>query len=128
MADPDAWYGISGDHMDPEAYDDVHRAIHDPETVHTMIEDYRAGLGIDRVHDKAERASGRTIPCPMLYLWAKQDDMEYLYGNPTEIWQRWATDLRGQSLDCRHHMSEERPEELAALLLEFLRGEITPSS
>jgi haloacetate dehalogenase len=31
-----------------------------------MIEDYRAGLGIDREHDEADRAAGRRIGCPLL--------------------------------------------------------------
>jgi haloacetate dehalogenase len=119
MADLDAWYGISGEQMDPEAYADVYRAIHDPETVHTMIEDYRAGLGIDRAHDEADRAAGRTIVWPTLFVWARQDDLDYLYGNPIDVWRPWAPDLTGESLDCGHHLSEERPEEPAALLQQF---------
>ncbi len=58
LADPDAWYGGSREAMGAEAYEDFQRAIHDPATVHGMIEDYRAGLGIDRAHDEADRAAG----------------------------------------------------------------------
>src|SRR3954469_16353323 len=47
-ADPDAWYGINREAMGEEAYADLRRALHDPEVVHAMLEDYRAGLGIDR--------------------------------------------------------------------------------
>jgi haloacetate dehalogenase len=43
------------------AFEDYRRAIHNPATVHAMIEDYRAGLGIDRDHDDADRAAGRRI-------------------------------------------------------------------
>jgi haloacetate dehalogenase len=40
-ADPDAWYTATPEHMGQEAYEDCRRAIHDPRTVHAMIEDYR---------------------------------------------------------------------------------------
>ena len=50
-ADPDAWYGGDPERMGKEAYDDYRRAIHNPATVHAMMEDYRAGLGPDRDHD-----------------------------------------------------------------------------
>jgi haloacetate dehalogenase len=104
-----------------EAYPDYRNAIRDPATVHAMCEDYRAGLGIDRAHDDADRAAGRRVACPTLVLWALRDDLEYLYGDPLAIWRAWADDLRGGSIDCGHHMAEEAPDELAARLRAFLR-------
>jgi haloacetate dehalogenase len=98
-ADPEAWYTATAEHMGAEAYQDYRRAISDPDTVRAMMEDYRAGLGIDRQHDEADRAEGRRIGCPLLYLWAKQDDMEDLYGDPLAIWRDWADDVLGQSVD-----------------------------
>jgi haloacetate dehalogenase len=106
--------------MGEENYADYHRAIHDPATVHAMCEDYRAGLGLDRAHDESDRRDGRRVTCPMLLLWSKRDDLETLYGDPLAIWQSWADDLRGGSIDSGHHMAEEAPEELAARLSEFL--------
>lgn len=67
-ADPDAWYIARAEHMGQEAYEDYRRAIHDPDTVHAMVEDYRAGLSVDREHDDADRAAGRRITCPLLFL------------------------------------------------------------
>src|ERR1700722_5753314 len=93
-ADPDAWYTDSPEHMGPEAWADYHRAIHDPATVHAMMEDYRAGLGLDRAHDDADRAAGRRISCPVLFLWAARDDLEDLYGDPLAFWRDWAGDGR----------------------------------
>jgi haloacetate dehalogenase len=55
------------------------------------MEDYRAGLGIDREHDEADRAAGRD----------------------------WADDVCGRSIDCGHHIAEEASAELAARLSEF---------
>ena len=118
-ADPEAWYTATAEYMGAEAYQDYRRAIGDPDTVRAMMEDYRAGLGIDRQHDEADRAAGRRIGCPLLFLWAKQDDMEDLYGDPLAIWRDWADDVRGQPVDCGHHIAEEAPAELAALLAGF---------
>lgn len=92
-ADPDAWYKATAEQMGAEAYDDHRRAVHDPATVHAMCEDYRAGLGIDREHDDADRRTGRRI-------WA-------------------AGRLEGSPIESGHHMAEEVPEALATALLAF---------
>jgi haloacetate dehalogenase len=123
LADPDAWYKGSPERMGEEAYAEWREAIHDPVTVRAMLEDYRAGLGIDRAHEEADRAAGRRVTCPTLVLWSKHDDMEDLYGDPLAIWRDWTTDLRGgHSIDSGHHMAEEAPDELAAALIAFLRA------
>ncbi|SEH02209.1 haloacetate dehalogenase [Nonomuraea solani] len=122
-ADPDAWYGGGPEQMGAEAYEDFRRAIHDPRTVHAMCEDYRAGLGVDRAADDADRAAGRLITCPTLVLWSVKDDMEDLYGDPVAVWRSWAEDVRGGSIDSGHHMAEEAPEELATALLAFLEDQ-----
>jgi haloacetate dehalogenase len=108
-ADPEAFYRASEEQMGAEAFADYRRAIHDPRTVHAMMEDYRAGLGIDRDHDDADRAAGRRIGCPVLFLWAARDDLEELYGDPLAIWRDWAVGVRGGPIDCGHHIAEEAP-------------------
>ncbi|MBG0817291.1 alpha/beta fold hydrolase [Planomonospora sp. ID82291] len=124
-ADPDAWYRLDPRAMGEEAYADVRRAIHDPRTVHAMCEDYRAGLGVDRAADDADRAAGRRIGCPLLVLWSTRDDMEDLYGDVLAVWRDWADDLRGGAVESGHHMAEEAPEQLAAELRAFF-GEPGP--
>jgi haloacetate dehalogenase len=120
-ADPDAWYRAKPDLMGEEAYADLQRALHDPEVVHAMVEDYRAGLREDREHDEADRAAGLRIACPLLVVELLQDDPELDYGvDLAEIWRAWATDVRSTSIDCGHHVAEERPDELAELLRAFL--------
>jgi haloacetate dehalogenase len=125
-ADPDAWYRVDRpglrEQMGEEAHDDFRRAVRDPATVHAMCEDYRAGLGIDRAHDDADRAAGRQVACPTLVLWSRRDDMEELYGDPVAVWHPWAADLRGAPIDSGHHVAEEAPDELAAVLGDFLDG------
>jgi haloacetate dehalogenase len=118
--DPEAWYQPDRELMGKANYADYLRAIRDPEVVHAMMEDYRAGLGIDRAHDDADRAAGRRVQCPALVLWATRDDMEELYGDPLEVWSAWANDLRGGPIESGHHIAEEAPEPLVAELLPFL--------
>jgi hypothetical protein len=89
---------------------------HDPATVRAMVEDYRAGLGIDREHVEADRRAGRTVRCPTLFLWSTGDDVEDLYGDPLTVWQPWVDDLRGAAIESGHHMAEEIPQRLPAAL------------
>jgi haloacetate dehalogenase len=119
-ADPDAWYRPDRELMGEENYADYRRAIHDPGTVHAMCEDYRAGLGIDREHDEADRRDGRRVACPTLVAWAAKDDMEDLYGDPLEPWRAWTSELRGTRIDSGHHIAEEAPADLSRELSEFL--------
>lgn len=118
-ADPDAWYANTPEHMGPEAYADLWDALRDPDVVHGMLEDYRAGLGVDREADDVDRAKGTKITCPVLVGWSTLDDMEDLYGDLVAIWRGWATDVRGVAIHSGHHMAEEAPDELAGGLLAF---------
>ena len=121
-ADPEGWYAFGPEAMGEEAYADYRRAIHDPATVHAMMEDYRAGLGPDRRHDDEDRRAGRQVGCPTLVLWATGDDLPDLYGDVLGVWRPWAADLRGRPFPSGHHMAEEAPDALAAELLAFLAG------
>jgi haloacetate dehalogenase len=125
-ADPVAWYGADApgkiEQLGPENHADHLAAISDPATVRAMIEDYRAGLGVDRRAEEADRAAGRRLGCPTLVLWSSRDDLEELHGDPRPIWAAWTDDLRGGGpIDSGHHMAEDAPEELAAELARFLR-------
>lgn len=121
LADPDRWYGGTAEAMGADAYRDYQAAIHDPATVHGMVEDYRAGLGIDRIHDEVDRRESRRVECPTMILWSLRDDLELLYGDVLGVWEPWTTRQRGRGLDCGHHMAEEVPDELAREIIEFLR-------
>ena len=118
-ADPEAWYENTPEHMGPEAHDDLWHALRNPDVVHGMVEDYRAGLTIDREADDADRAHGHRITCPVLVEWSTRDDMEELYGDIVAIWREWADDVRGIAIDSGHHVAEEAPDALTAALLDF---------
>jgi haloacetate dehalogenase len=122
-ADPIAWYRPDLDSMGEENHADLIAAITRPGTVRAMLEDYRAGLHVDRANDEADRAAGRRIECPVLVAWSRRDDMEILYGDPARIWAPWcAQPVRSAVIDSGHHMAEEAPAELAECLRDFLAG------
>jgi haloacetate dehalogenase len=122
-ADPEAWYGSGPKRqtaMGTDNYDDYLTAIRDPAVVQAMIEDYRAGLGVDRAADDADRLDGRRIQCPTLVACSTLDDMVDLYGDVLEVWRPWTTDLTGHAVNSGHHMAEEAPDQLAQLLIDHL--------
>jgi haloacetate dehalogenase len=121
MADPEAWYRGDPNTMGHENYQEFRAATSDPATVQAMLEDYRAGLGVDRDHEETDRRTGRTVQCPTLVLWSTRDDMEDLYGDPVPIWQPWTTgSLQGASIESGHHMAEENPTAVVDALHDFV--------
>ena len=120
LADPDAWYRGDPERMGAENHADYRRAVHDPATVRAMLEDYRAGLGVDWAADISDRAAGRRITCPTLVLWSTRDDLADLYEDVLAVWKPWTTDLSSGPIDSGHHVAEDAPDELAARLNHFL--------
>ncbi len=106
LADPEAWYGGDPGRMGEENHAEWLAAIRDPDVVRAMLEDYRAGLTIDRADEEADRAAGRRVSMPLLVLWSLRDDLERLYGDPLAIWADWADDVRGRGIDSGHHVAE----------------------
>jgi haloacetate dehalogenase len=119
-ADPLAWYAHDPASMGPANHAEWVHAVTNPDTVRAMLEDYRAGLGIDAAHERADRTAGRTISCPVLMLWSERDDLKNLHGDPVTIWRRWCDHVEGGSIDSGHHIAEENPQALTAALLRFL--------
>lgn len=97
-------------------------ALSDPAHIHAICEEYRAGAGIDREHDRADAASGRRIGCPVLALWSGSGALGSWYadqGGPLALWREWADDVRGEALDAGHFFPEEMPERAATMLASF---------
>jgi haloacetate dehalogenase len=118
-ADPDAWYRGDPETMGLENFAERREAVHRPDVVRAMLEDYRAGLTVDRADEEADRAQGRRLSVPSLILWSQRDDLEQLFGDPVAIWRDWADDVEGHTIDSGHHVAEEAPAALAADLLRF---------
>lgn len=120
-ANPDNYYFRTGrERFDPEALQDYLRCVHNPETIHAMCEDYRAGATIDYALDEADRGV-KYIQCPVLVVWSKRGELEKWY-DVLSIWRDWAGDVRGRGIDCGHYLAEEAPEEIYAELRAFFKA------
>jgi haloacetate dehalogenase len=112
-----SWCGTPGA-FTAEALAAYLRAFRDPAVIHATCEDYRAGIGCDCAFDETDRAAGRRISAPLLALWGAPSKsnrrMQML-----DVWRSWASDVRGEPLDCGHFIPEEAPEALIAQLLSF---------
>ena len=71
--------------MGVEAHEDLWTALRNPDVVHGMCEDYRAGLTIDVEHDRADRAARRRVRCPVQSVWATQDDPDLFGPDPLAL-------------------------------------------
>jgi haloacetate dehalogenase len=117
-ADPEGYYFRQRREIfDPEALQDYLRCCHNPETIHAMCEDYRAGATFDFKLDEADRGR-RRLTCPVLVLWSRQDELEKSY-DVLAIWRDWADNVQGRGLDCGHYLAEEAPDETYAELSAF---------
>jgi haloacetate dehalogenase len=103
----------------PEALADYLAAARNPETIRGMCEDYRAAATIDLEHDRASRAAGARIQCPLLVLWGAKGKIGKWYDAPA-IWRRYcAAEVTGGPVDSGHYLAEEAPGEVVARLGEF---------
>ena len=118
--DPDGWYSNDPEKMGRENYEDYRDAIHNPQTVRAMMEDYRAGLTVDRAADDTDKAAGRKIASPVLFLWSTKDDLYEVHDDPEAIWRTWADDLTTVAIESGHHMAEENPNSVTSAVLGFL--------
>jgi haloacetate dehalogenase len=107
--------------FDPAALEEYKRYMRNPATVHAMCEDYRATATVDLAMDTKDFEAGKKITCPALILWGATGGVGRNHNpGPGEIWQRYATDIRGaKALPCGHYLSEEAPEETYKELREF---------
>jgi haloacetate dehalogenase len=130
LADPDAFWiaaarmGLKRDDVRyPEAIVDAYRAqLADADFVTAMCEDYRAGAGIDREHDDADRGH-RTIECPSRALWAGDGALPRFYADPLELWRSCAPAITGRAIDdASHFLVEDQPKAVAADLEAFFTG------
>jgi pimeloyl-ACP methyl ester carboxylesterase len=114
----DGWSVVEGA-ISSESRAAYHAAFASDEGIHAVCEDYRAGATIDVEHDRADRDHGRQLTCPVMVLWQQPGGRPPPF-DPQEIWRRWAGEVVGEGLDCGHFLPEERPDDVAAALRQFL--------
>jgi haloacetate dehalogenase len=127
LGDPDAYFdwhargmGLRpGSDRYPDPVIDAYRAqLRDPDAVHAICEDYRAGATIDRQLDESDR--GRRIGCPTRCLWGARGALPVFYGDVLEVWRPWTSELSGRAIEASHFLVEDEPDQVAADLLAFL--------
>jgi haloacetate dehalogenase len=97
------------------AYLDQYR---DPRKIHAQCEDYRAGAGVDRDNDQADRDAGARLDCPLLVLWSTG----YLGDkarSPIDTWRKWADEVSEVAIDCGHFIVEEEAPLASRAMLDF---------
>ena len=112
-------WGTSLDTFARETLAEYERCF-DAATIHASCEDYRAAASIDLIHDDADREEGRKVECPLLTLWGGRGVMEKTY-DVEVVWREYADDVRGKPIDAGHFLAEERSEETARELSDFLK-------
>ena len=104
----------------PEARADYLAALREAGTVPGICEDYRAAATIDLAHDRASRAAGEKIRCPLLALWGAKGKIATWY-DALAIWRDYAAGpVEGGAVASGHYLAEEAPEEVLGRLATFL--------
>jgi haloacetate dehalogenase len=84
-----------------------------------MCEDYRAAATIDLEHDRASRAAGAKVQCPLMVLWGAKGKIGQWYDAPA-IWRQYcAAEVTGGAVDSGHYLAEEAPGAVTTQLLAF---------
>ena len=75
---------------------------------------------IDLVHDRASRAAGEKLRCPLLALWGAKGKIATWY-DALAIWRDYAAGpVEGGAVASGHYLAEEAPEEILGRLATFL--------
>jgi len=102
-----------------QALADYLLAAHDPAMITGMCEDYRAAATTDLEHDRASRAAGDKIACPLLVLWGAKGKIGTWY-DALEIWRSYAAaSVEGGEIDTGHYLAEEDPHTVSERLAAF---------
>jgi haloacetate dehalogenase len=127
--DVERWFDIhtarepkDRDFFAPEARADYLAALRQPGTVAAICEDYRAAVTVDLAHDRASRAAGERIACPVQVLWGAKGRIGQWYA-PLDVWRGYAAgEVTGHAVNSGHYLAEEAPGEVLAALDGFLRA------
>jgi haloacetate dehalogenase len=104
----------------PAALEAYRRQARDPARIAAMCADYRAGATTDRAIDEADRAAGRRIAAPLMFLCGAHG-FPAQTGNPGALWQAWAEDIRTATCESGHFAMEENPQAVLDAFLPFFR-------
>lgn len=104
-----------------ECFEEYVKAMSDPDTVHSMCQDYRAAATLDMEEQRKDIAEGRKIKCPLKVLWGKEGVVEKSFDALSE-WRK-VTDkdfsVDGKAVESGHYIPEQVPEEVIASIRGF---------
>jgi pimeloyl-ACP methyl ester carboxylesterase len=109
--------------FDPECFEYYVGCIADPDTIHTMCQDYRASASLDLEEQRQDLQNGRLIRCPVTVLWGRHGLIEKKY-NPLEEWRKVTQPgvaVSGRAVDSGHFIPEELPNEVVLTILDFFK-------
>jgi haloacetate dehalogenase len=127
-AEPETWFFAhtarepkSRDFFDPDALADYMAHVRQPDMIRGMCEDYRAAITIDLAADRASRAAGVKIQCPLLVLWGAKAKIEAWYKTEAlAIWRGYAANtVSGRAVPSGHYLAEEAPADVLSELEAF---------
>ena len=95
------------------------RTAGQPENIHAMCEDYRAGASIDLKHDAADL--NKKIESPLLTLWGERGPMGRLY-DVLAIWKERGSNVTGKGLPGGHNLQEDVPDQVFAEVTALLKA------
>jgi haloacetate dehalogenase len=120
--DSDGFFGpVFAEGFDPRAVEHYLSALRDPERVHGLCEDYRAGAYADFEHDKSDLDAGKKITTPLHVIWGSRG-IAAAGANPLDVWKSWAMHVTGEAVEAGHFMCEEAPRATQRAILNFLAG------
>ena len=112
-----AFRGLIPDAIDEAVFAEYLRCFADPQTLHAMCEDYRAGASIDLQHDEADLATPLRLSDARVLGRARRDASPVrCAGNLAAARARRAAKRCRRGIGCRKNVHRT----LAAALLEFL--------
>ncbi|MEO0618361.1 MAG: alpha/beta hydrolase [Pseudomonadota bacterium] len=115
-----SWTGAQSiDVFDPIALNAYRAQMADPDRVHAMCEDYRAGATFDRKLDAADREAGRKIDMPTLMMWSETYLVARSQAGPKQTWEHWCSNLTAEPIPSGHFLAEEAPDACAAAIFRF---------
>jgi haloacetate dehalogenase len=126
-ASPDAWFRAHTSRepkddgfFDRQALADYLAHVRQPDMIRGMCEDYRAAVTIDLENDRASRAAGAKIQCPLLALWGAKGKIAQWY-DALAIWRQYAVGpVTGGPVPSGHYLAEEAPADVLRWLDGFL--------
>ena len=103
----------------PDRWSEYLSGASNPQSMHAMCEDYRAGASIEMQHDRED--NGKMVACPLMTLWASYAPMGRIY-DVLATWKERASNVTGKQIPGGHNLPDTSPKEVIAELRAFFKA------